>query len=84
MAILKPSPSSPSRFAAGTTTSVSANAEVSWRAGHLVQVLLHLHAGRVHRDDERKIPLWPLAGSVLAKTTVQAAWPAFVMKVSSR
>ena len=27
------------------------------------------------------IPLWPLAGSVFANTTVQAAWPAFVMKV---
>ena len=28
-----------------------------------------------------EMPLWPLAGSVFAKTTVQAAWPAFVMKV---
>ena len=27
------------------------------------------------------MPLWPLAGSVLANTTVQDAWPAFVMKV---
>ena len=27
------------------------------------------------------MPLWPLEGSVFAKTTVQAAWPAFVMKV---
>ena len=28
-----------------------------------------------------EMPLWPLAGSVLAKITVQAAWPAFVMNV---
>ena len=28
-----------------------------------------------------EMPLCPLAGSVFAKTTVQAAWPAFVMNV---
>ena len=74
IAILKPSPSSPSRFAAGTTTSWSAKADVSvercpifWRCSSIVTPGVSI--GTMNAE----MPLWPLAGSVFAKTTVQAA-----------
>ena len=62
MAILKPSPSSPSRLPAGTFTSDERERRGVGRAlAHLVEVLLDRHAVRVHRNDERGEPLVPLA-----------------------
>ena len=82
IAILKPSPSSPSRFSAGTTTSVSANAEVSVaRWPILSRCFSSWTPGVSMGTTNADIPRWPLLGSVFANTTVQAARPAFVMKV---
>ena len=70
IAILKPSPSSPSRFSAGHAHVLEREGRRVGRAlPHLVEVLLDRHAGRVHRDDERRHARWPAAGSVFAKTT---------------
>ena len=82
IAILKPSPSSPRRFAAGTTTSVSANAEVSVERWPILSRCFSTETpGASIGTMKADRPRWPLLGSVLAKTTVQAAWPAFEMNV---
>ena len=53
IAILKPSPSSPSRFSAGTRTSCEREGGRVGRAlAHLLEVLLDRDAGRAHLDDE--------------------------------
>ena len=64
---------------------MSANAEVSVARWPILSRCFSIctpgvSIGTMNAD----MPLWPLAGSVFAKTTVQAAWPAFVMNGSSR
>ncbi len=82
MAILKPSPSSPRRFDAGTTTSTRAKAEVSVeRCPILSRCFSIVTPGVSIGTTNAEMPRCPLSGSVFANTTVQVAWPAFVMKV---
>ena len=74
MAILKPSPSRPSRLAAGIRTSWSAKADVSVERCPILSrcdsiVTPGVSIGTMNAD----MPLWPAFGSVFAKTTVQAA-----------
>ena len=82
MAILKPSPSAPSRFSAGTTTSWKATAEVSVaRWPILSRCFSRITPGASIGITNAESPLWPLPGSVEAKHTIHAAWPAFVMNI---
>ena len=74
MAILKPSPSRPSRFSAGIRTSCSANADVSVARWPILSrcdsiVTPGVSIGTMNAD----MPLLPAFGSVFANTTVQAA-----------
>ena len=74
IAILKPSPSSPSRFSAGTRTSWSANADVSVARCPILSrcfsiVTPGVSIGTMNAD----MPFAPPFGSVFAKTTVHAA-----------
>ena len=74
MASLKPWPSSPSRFAAGTTTSWRANAEVSVaRCPILSRCCSIVTPGVSIGTMNAEMPRWPFATSVFAKTTVQSA-----------
>ena len=82
IAILKPSPSSPSRFAAGTLTSWSATAEVSVARWPILSrcfstVKPSASAGTTNAES----PRCALLLSVEAKTTIQAACPAFEMNI---
>ena len=74
IAILKPSPSSPMRFATGTRTSWSANADVSVARWPILSrcysiVTPGVSIGTMNAD----MPLLPPRGSVFAKTTVHVA-----------
>ena len=76
MATLKPSPSSPSRFAAGTRRPRSDVAGVGRALAHLVEVLLDDEAGGVGRDDERADALdAPGLGPSWRRRSNQAARP---------
>ena len=82
IAILKPSPSSPSRFATGTFTSWKASADVSVARWPILSrcfstVTPSASAGTTNADR----PFCPLLLSVDAKTTIQDAWPAFEMNI---
>ena len=61
----KPLPSSPSRFSAGTRTSVNDSSAVSWRVqAELVQVAAALEAGHAALEDQQRHALVPvLAGA---------------------
>ena len=70
MAILKPSPSAPREFSAGTTTSVSANAEVSVERWPILSRCFSIVTpGASIGTMNAEIPLWPFDGSVFANTT---------------
>ena len=61
---------------------MSANAEVSVARWPILSRCFSIWTPGVSIGTmNAEMPLWPLDGSVFAKTTVQAAWPAFVMKV---
>ncbi len=82
MAILKPSPSSPSRFAAGTTTSWKATAEVSVARCPILSRCFSIVTPGVSMGITNAVrPLWPFDRSVDAKQTIHDAWPAFVMNI---
>ena len=69
MAILKPSPGSPSTFSAGTRTSVEVQlAQVVAAQAHRVEALADLEALHVLLDDERGVAALAV-GSVAAKVT---------------
>ena len=82
MAILKPSPSPPSRFAAGTTTSWKAIAEVSVeRWPILSRCFSTVTPSASMGTTKAERPLWPLSRSVDAKQTIHEALPPFVMNI---
>jgi len=82
IAILKPSPSSASRFSAGTRTFWSANADVSVARWPIFSRCFSIVTpGELISTTKAEIPRRPPAGSVFANTTVHSAWPAFVMNV---
>src|SRR4029453_13311065 len=82
IAILKPSPSSPSLYSTGTRTSWKASADVSVARWPILSrcfstVTPSSEVGTTNAES----PLCPLLLSVEAKTTSQSAWPAFVMNI---
>ena len=84
IAILKPSPSSPSRFAAGHDDVLEARtAEVSVARWPILSRCFSIDdAGRVHRDDERRhAPVRPCAGRSSRRRPSRRRSPAFVMNV---
>ena len=81
MALLKPSPSEPSRFSAGIRQPVNVSSPVvepempifgSSRAT--------ANPGASFSTTNAEMPGWPADGSVFAKTVYRCATPAFVMK----
>ena len=81
MAILKPSPSSPSRFSAGTSTSSSARLAVTEaRMPSLRSGGPGTTPGRSASTMKAVIPRSPRETSTVAKTTYRSAMPALVMK----
>src|SRR5262249_42381971 len=82
IAILNPCPSSPRRFAAGTTTSWKAIADVSVARWPILSRCFSTvtpggWVGMTKADGRR----WPWVLSVEANTTSHEAWPAFVMNI---
>ena len=81
IAILKPSPSVPSRFAAGMRQSLK-------KISPVVEPLMPIFGsirptskpGASASTTNALIPAWPASGSVFANTTYTDATPAFVMK----
>ncbi len=82
IAILKPSPSSPSRYSTGTRTSWNASAEVSVaRCPILSRCFSTVTPGNEVGTMNAVSPRWPWLLSVEAKTTSHSALPAFVMNI---
>jgi hypothetical protein len=74
IAILKPSPSSPSRFSAGTRTSWSANADVSVARWPIFSRCFSIATPGVPiSTTNADIPRRPAEGSVFANTTAHSA-----------
>ena len=82
IAILKPSPSSPSLFAAGTFTSWKASAEVSVARWPILSRCFSIVTPSASLGTTKAVrPRCPAEGSVEAKTVNQSAWPALVMNI---
>ena len=73
----KPPPSSPSRFAAGTRTSVKNSSEVSWACmPSFSRFRPRLKPGISRSTMSRLMPRCPAAGSVRATTITRSpSWP---------
>ena len=82
MAILKPSPSSPRRFAPGTRTSWNATADVSVERWPILSRCCSRTTPPASAGTMNAVrPRWPCDLSVDAKSVNQDAYPAFVMNI---
>ena len=82
IAILKPSPSSPRRFAEGTTTSWNATADVSVARWPILSRCFSIVTPSASIPITNAVsPRWPFDLSVEAKQTIHDALPAFVMNI---